>query len=644
MTASLKCRLLLMGIVMAALSASSHGAYQLVWQDEFEGTSLNMDNWSYQIMGDGGNNEWQYYTSRPQNSWVSGGYLTIQANKENYVVGNRTYNYTSARLRTAGKQDFLYGKLEGRIKVPKGQGIWPAFWMMPTDSVYGGWAASGEIDIMESINQADAVHGTLHFGGGWPNNRYTGGSYSPAGVDFSQDFHVYTIVWEPDVMRWYVDGILYSTKTNSQWWCDAAPGNPRAPFDQRFHFILNVAVGGNWPGYPDETTVFPQQFVVDWIRVYQQVPNAAPTVSITQPADYATVPAGTIRIEATASDADGSVTKVEFYEGSTYLGQAATPPYRLDWAGVSDGCYTLIAKAIDDLGDSATDSVYITVGSGCGQVPFHGSPILIPGKIEAENFDIGGPGIAYHDTTAGNSGNQYRTQEDVDIENCSDTGGGYNVGWVSQGEWLAYTLDVPAAGEYTIQARAASQSTGGRFRLEFNGVDKTGNIIVPTTGGWQSWTTVSTTVTLSAGKQVMRFVSDAADYNVNYFTISADMVPVPAVVGMDETAALSAITTAGLSVGTVSRSFSQSAAGEVISQYPVGGASAPTGGPVELGVSLGILGDLDGDGVVDAMDLEVMAGEWLSEGVLADIEPAGGDGVVNLSDLAVLASNWGLGR
>ncbi len=640
----LKYRLLLTGIVMAALCASSQGAYQLVWQDEFEGSSLNMDNWSYQIMGDGGNNEWQYYTSRPQNSWVSGGYLTIQANKEDYRVGNKTYHYTSARLRTAGKQDFLYGKLEGRIKVPKGQGIWPAFWMMPTDSVYGGWAASGEIDIMETINQANTVHGTLHFGGGWPNNRQTGGSYSPAGADFSQNFHIYTLEWEPDVMRWYVDGILYSTKTSSQWWSDAAPGNPQAPFDQRFHFILNVAVGGNWPGYPDETTVFPQQMVIDWIRVYQQVPNAAPAVSITQPADYANVPAGTIRIEATASDADGSVAKVEFYEGSTYLGQAAAPPYRLDWTGASDGCYTLIAKAIDDLGDSATDSVYITVGSGCGQAPFHGSPILIPGKIEAENFDIGGQGVAYHDTTAGNSGNQYRTQEDVDIESCSDTGGGYNVGWVRQGEWLKYTLDVPAAGEYTIQARVASQTTGGRFRLEFNGVDKTGNIIVPSTGGWQNWTTVSTTATLSAGTQVMRFVSDAADYNVNYFMISADMVPVPAVVGMDETAALSAITAAGLSVGTVTRSYSQSAVGEVISQYPAGGASAPTGGPVELGVSLGILGDLDGDGVVDVMDLEIMAGEWLSEGVSADIEPDGGDGIVNLSDLAVLASNWGLGN
>lgn len=240
--------------------------WELVWSDEFDGTSLNMDNWSYQIMGDGGNNEWQYYTSRPQNSWVSGGYLTIQANKEDYVVGSQTYHYTSARIRTAGKQDFLYGRLEGRIKVPKGQGIWPAFWMMPTDSEYGGWAACGEIDIMETINQATSIYGTLHYGGEWPYNESSGCSYSNGLTDYSQDFHVYTIEWEPTVFRWYVDGQLYCMRTS--WW--SSGGDYPAPFDQLFHFILNVAVGGNWPGYPDETTVFPQQMVVDYVRVYQK--------------------------------------------------------------------------------------------------------------------------------------------------------------------------------------------------------------------------------------------------------------------------------------------------------------------------------------------------------------------------------------
>lgn len=245
----------------------SSAAWQLVWSDEFDGTQLNMNNWSYQIMGDGGNNEWQYYTSRPANSWVRDGYLTIQAKKEDYYAEGRTYHYTSARLRTAGKQDFLYGRMEARIKLPKGQGIWPAFWMMPTDSVYGGWAASGEIDIMESINQATSVYGTLHYGGNWPENTSSGCSYSNE-TDYSQAFHVYAIEWDPAFFKWYVDGQLYCMKTN--WWSSA--GQYPAPFDQPFHFILNVAVGGNWPGYPDTATIFPQSMDVDYVRVYQFVP------------------------------------------------------------------------------------------------------------------------------------------------------------------------------------------------------------------------------------------------------------------------------------------------------------------------------------------------------------------------------------
>jgi hypothetical protein len=241
--------------------------YELVWSDEFDGTQLNTANWSYQIMSGGGNNEWQYYTSRPVNSWVANGILTIQALKEDYYAEGQTFHYTSARLQTADKQDFLYGKLEARIKLPKGQGIWPAFWMMPTDSVYGGWAASGEIDIVESIGQADTIYGTNHFGGPWPDNTFLGGSYSD-GTDYSQAFHVYGIEWEPNVFRWYLDGHLYYTLTS--WWSSA--GAYPAPFDQRFHFLLNVAVGGNWPGYPDATTVFPQQMQIDYVRVYQATP------------------------------------------------------------------------------------------------------------------------------------------------------------------------------------------------------------------------------------------------------------------------------------------------------------------------------------------------------------------------------------
>jgi beta-glucanase (GH16 family) len=235
-------------IALTAFCADGYGAYQLVWADDFNGTSLNMSNWSYQE-GDGcptlcgwGNDELEYY--RSQNIAVSGGNLIITAKAENY--GGRSY--TSGKIISRYKQDFLYGKIEARMKVPTGGGMWPAFWMMPTDEVYGGWAASGEIDIMETANDTDYIGGTIHYGGSWPGNVFSGGTYSPGGVDFSDAFHIYTLEWEPDVMRWYVDGVLYSGKSSSQWYSTAAPGNPRAPFDQDFYIIINAAVGGNYTG------------------------------------------------------------------------------------------------------------------------------------------------------------------------------------------------------------------------------------------------------------------------------------------------------------------------------------------------------------------------------------------------------------
>jgi beta-glucanase (GH16 family) len=249
---------------------SGYPGYHFVWSDEFDLPTINSANWTHQIMSGGGNQELQYYTSRPENSRIENGKLVIEARRENYVVGGQTYRFTSARLRTAGKQDFLYGKVEARIKLPKGDGMWPAFWMMPTDSVYGGWAASGEVDIMESCNDMDFVGGTIHYGGEWPDNTSSGSNYLYInGTDFSADYHIYSIEWEPTIMRWYVDGVLYSTKTS--WW--SSGGVYPAPFNQQFHILLNLAVGGTYTGiydWRDVTTNMPQQMLIDWVRVYQK--------------------------------------------------------------------------------------------------------------------------------------------------------------------------------------------------------------------------------------------------------------------------------------------------------------------------------------------------------------------------------------
>ena len=190
--------------------------------------------------------------------------MTIQAIEENYLG----HDYTSGRLNTTGKISVKYGRIEASIKLPIGQGLWPAFWMLPEDWVYGGWPNSGEIDIMELLGQQpETIYGTLHVGQPYSSS---GNNYTITGTDFSQDFHEFAIEWEENEIRWYVDDILYSTK---------GPGDiaPWAPFQEEFHLLLNVAVGGNWPGSPDGSTVFPQTMEVDYVRIYKDISEVAIT-------------------------------------------------------------------------------------------------------------------------------------------------------------------------------------------------------------------------------------------------------------------------------------------------------------------------------------------------------------------------------
>ncbi len=244
--------------------------WQLVWQDEFDGTSIDLSKWGHEVNAQGGgNNELQYYTARSENSFVGGGALTIRALKENYTGAEGTRAYTSARMRTLHKGDWKYGRFDIRAKLPRGRGIWPAIWMLPTDWVYGGWAASGEIDIMELLgHDTKTVHGTLHYGGAWPENVNSGKALTLPQGDFANEFHTFRLDWEANEFKWYVDDELYQTQT--QWHTKGQPYP--APFDQRFHLLLNLAVGGNWPGNPDASTIFPQTMMVDYVRVYRRAP------------------------------------------------------------------------------------------------------------------------------------------------------------------------------------------------------------------------------------------------------------------------------------------------------------------------------------------------------------------------------------
>jgi beta-glucanase (GH16 family) len=250
--------------------------WSLVWFDEFDDASIDPDKWQHEVdCWGGGNNEDQCYVSDAKNSFVAAGMLHIVAIKdspsgpEGGESGNEgivSKGHSSARLRTMNRGDFKYGRIEARLQLPSGQGLWPAFWMLPTDATYGGWAASGEIDIMEAVNldPSNEVHGTLHYGGAWPDNTSSGTSTTPSSPAWD-NFHVYAVEWEEGEVRWFVDDTHYQTQND---WFSSAGAYP-APFDERFHIVLNVAVGGAWPGPPDGSTTFPQELVVDYVRVFE---------------------------------------------------------------------------------------------------------------------------------------------------------------------------------------------------------------------------------------------------------------------------------------------------------------------------------------------------------------------------------------
>jgi beta-glucanase (GH16 family) len=214
--------------------------------------------------GGWGNNELETYTARTQNAHVQDGNLVITAIHETYTgTDGITRQYTSSRLKTAGLFDQAYGRFEARIKIPQGQGMWPAFWMLGNNIGQIGWPACGEVDIMENIGKEPAVvHGSMHGPGYFGSNGLTA-SYSLPSGKFSDDFHVFAVEWEPSIVRFYVDGNLYETRTPVD-----LPAGKTWVYDHPFFLLLNVAVGGDWPGSPDQTTVFPQTMLVDYVRVY----------------------------------------------------------------------------------------------------------------------------------------------------------------------------------------------------------------------------------------------------------------------------------------------------------------------------------------------------------------------------------------
>jgi len=245
--------------------------WTVTWSDEFngpDGSAIDSSKWVKETGGGGwGNDELEYYTTRPENSFIQNGNLVIKAIEEKYTGSDGvSRNYTSARLKTQGKFSQTYGRFEARIKIPRGQGIWPAFWMLGDDIQKTPWPDCGEIDIMENIGkEPNTVHGTIH----GPGYSGAGGISAPlaTAVDqkFADDFHVYAVEWEPKELRFYVDEYLYATRTPAD-----LPKGTKWVYDHPFFLLLNVAVGGGWPRNPDATSVFPQTMLVDYVRVYKR--------------------------------------------------------------------------------------------------------------------------------------------------------------------------------------------------------------------------------------------------------------------------------------------------------------------------------------------------------------------------------------
>lgn len=248
-----------------------NSGWELAWSDEFNGSNGSPPDpakWVLETGGGGwGNNELEYYTDRPKNVFQQEGNLVITALEEKYKGADGVArNYTSARLKTQGKFSQTFGRFEARIKIPRGQGIWPAFWMLGDNIGEAGWPRCGEIDIMENIGKEPRmVHGTIH-GPGYSGDKGIGAPFSlPSAQNFGDDFHVFAVEWEQNAIRFYVDDHLYATRMPA----DLPPGS-KWVYDHPFFLLLNVAVGGGWPGNPDASSIFPQTMLVDYVRVYRR--------------------------------------------------------------------------------------------------------------------------------------------------------------------------------------------------------------------------------------------------------------------------------------------------------------------------------------------------------------------------------------
>lgn len=465
------------------------GDWQPVWCDEFDVDGLpDSTKWSYDVGGGGwGNNELQYYTNADlDNTRVEDGNLFITAIKE--PIESR--EYSSARLVSKYRGDWLYGRIQIRAKMPSGRGLWSALWMLPTDWRYGGWPDSGEIDIMEYVGyDENRIHGTIHTGA-YNHSLGTQIGFSRLETFVEEDFKIYEMVWEPGKIDLYVDGVKFAyfgynpnanlDIENSDAW----------PFDQRFHLIMNIAVGGNWGGVQGvDDSIFPQSMVVDYVRVYQKdyegMDQATP-LPITNLA-LQEVTNSSIQIKWNHATDDVMVKQYDiFLNGSL---KDSTTVNGIFMTGLQPETeYNIDVIAVDFAGNRS-ENVSLVVTT---------LPVPLVTDIVQAEF--------------------YTEMSGIQLQDTSDEGGGKNVGWIDTGDYMTYRLRVEEAGTYRIIYRVASESGGAEIRLNLS-FSTLATTPIAATGGWQVWTDVtSTEFELQPGVYTFTIRANTGGFNLNYFT------------------------------------------------------------------------------------------------------------------------------
>ncbi|RPD39614.1 carbohydrate-binding protein [Chitinophaga barathri] len=467
-------------------------AWTMIYNDEFNIDGVpDRSKWTVDPQPKGWiNGEQQVYTdSTHDNARVRNGDLVITG-KRDFPNGTTTEPWSSARVISQNKMDLLYGKVEVRAKLPKARGSWPAIWMMPTSSVYGGWPKSGEIDILEHIgNQLGRVMSTVHT----ENNNWTNGGHLTGFRNFPDAhtaYHTYSVEWSPDSLRFTFDSLHIYTYVNPQTdWKDW-------PFDQKFHIILNLAIGGGMGGTIVQGD-WPDSMNVDYVRVYQKgLGTPYPDTVIVTPANQLVLAGKTVQYTAKVLDQNGHVMSLTPQWSITGAGNtiSATGLAAFDTSGI------VTATAVLDT-ISVSGSAYANV-----RIPNY-KPI--PARIEAEAFD---------------------NSNSCCTEPTQDTSGTVNVSYIGKGTWFDYDIDVPDGNRYRVQLRAAvSAATSANIYLD---TVLLATMKLPASGGWQKWITVSSPkFRLKQGRQTIRVYSNASGWNYNWLRIvDADSVVVSNVV------------------------------------------------------------------------------------------------------------------